>query len=76
MNWLVPPIYLTVRAIKHFVACEACGVLIVPYWPSSVYLPFIFDKEMIYRWYVRDALLFKECTNILIQGQNKTCIFG
>ena len=35
-NWLVPPIYLTVRAIKHLVTCKACGVLIVPYWPSAV----------------------------------------
>ena len=31
---------------------------------------------MIYRWYVKDALLFKDCTDILIQGQNKSCIFG
>lgn len=31
---------------------------------------------MIYRWYVKDVLLFHECTDILIQGNNKTCLFG
>ena len=31
---------------------------------------------MIYRWYVKDALLFKNCTYKLIQGQNKICKFG
>lgn len=31
---------------------------------------------MIYRWYVKDVLLFHECTDVLIQGNNKTCLFG
>lgn len=75
-NWLVPPIYLVVRAIKHLIVCKAFRVLIVPNWPSAVFWPFIFDKDTIYRWYVKDALLFNECTDILIQGNNKTCLFG
>lgn len=75
-NWLVPPVNLVVRTIRHLIACKAFGVLIVPNWPSAVFWPFIFDKDMIYRWYVKDVLLFHECTDILIQGNNKTCLFG
>lgn len=72
-NWLVPPVNLVVRAIRHLIACIAFGVLVVPNWPSAVFLAIYF--LMIHRWYVKDVLLFHECTDILIQGNNKTCLF-
>jgi len=29
-NWLVPPINLVIRTIKHLIACRAKGTLVVP----------------------------------------------
>lgn len=41
-NWLVPPVNLVVRAIRHLIACIAFGVLVVPNWPSAVFLAIYF----------------------------------
>jgi hypothetical protein len=39
--WLVPPISLIPRTIKHVQLCQCRGVLMVPVWPSSVFWPAI-----------------------------------
>jgi hypothetical protein len=36
-NFLVPPIYSVVRAIKHLVYSKAIGTLIIPTWVSAPY---------------------------------------
>jgi hypothetical protein len=36
-NFLVPPIYSVVRAIKHLVYSKAIGTLIIPRWVSAPY---------------------------------------
>ena len=75
-NWLVPPIYLVVRTIKHLVAQRARGTLIVPRWVSAAYWPFIFDSDMMYRDYVKDVLEFTEHDRIYVKGSSPKCIFG
>ncbi|XP_071148392.1 uncharacterized protein [Mytilus edulis] len=35
VNWIVPPISVVCRAIRHLILCKARGTLIVPKWPSS-----------------------------------------
>lgn len=75
-NWLVPPIHLIVSSIKHLLNCKAYGVLVVPNWPSAVLWPMLFDENLYYKTYVKDVLLFKDTREIIIQGQNKNCLFG
>lgn len=75
-NWLVPPIHLIVSSIKHLLNCKAYGVLVVPNWPSAVFWPMLFDENLYYKTYVKDVLLFKDTREIIIQGQNKNCLFG
>ena len=36
-DWLVPPVHLIMRTIKHMLYCRANGTLIVPRWPSLAY---------------------------------------
>ena len=36
-NWLVPPIHLIPRVIRHIIECKAFGVLIVPRWQSALF---------------------------------------
>ena len=75
-NWLVPPLHLIVSTVKHTVECRAHGTLIVPNWPSAVFWPLLFDQDLYYKSYVKDALLFKNTRDIINHGQNKKCIFG
>jgi len=44
-NWLVPPIYLVTKAVKHLLYCRGVGRLVVPKWPSASFWPFLFDKS-------------------------------
>ncbi|VDI76706.1 Hypothetical predicted protein [Mytilus galloprovincialis] len=59
-NWLVPPINLVIRSIKHIIACKARGTLVVPKWTSAAFWPLIFDKHLIYQDYVKDVIVFKK----------------
>ncbi|CAC5421117.1 unnamed protein product [Mytilus coruscus] len=75
-NWLVPPIYLVLRVIKHVIACKESGTLIVPKWTSAVFWPYIFKKDLIYQDYVVDVLEFQKTEGIFMQGSNEKSIFG
>ena len=38
-NWVVPPIFLALRAIEHCRACRANMILVVPFWRYAVFWP-------------------------------------
>lgn len=38
-NWLVPPIHLIQRCLRHLKACKAVGCIVVPVWKSASYWP-------------------------------------
>lgn len=75
-NWLVPPVFSVLRAIKHLLYCKARGTLIVPKWISAPYWPYIFDENLNYRHYVSDVIEFKDTSGIFVQGTNPNSIFG
>ena len=39
--WLVPPLYIVCRALRHAELCTAKGTLAVPLWKSAVYWPLL-----------------------------------
>ena len=75
-NFLVPPIYSVVRAIKHLIYSKVIGTLMIPSWVSAPFWSFIFKKHMQYQNYVRDVLEFAECDRIYVKGSSPYCIFG
>jgi hypothetical protein len=76
-NWLVPPIYLVVRAIKHLVFFNrGKGTFIIPRWISAPFWPFNFKKNLVYQDYVKDVLEFTETNRIYTKGSNPKCLFG
>ena len=75
-NWLVPPINLMIRAIRHLVTCKAKGTLIVPEWKSAAFRPLIFSKNFEYKPYVKDVIEFSNTYGIFEQGSNKNTIVG
>ena len=40
-NYLVPPNYLLPRVIKHLQSSKGQGTLVVPFWPSASFWPFL-----------------------------------
>ena len=75
-NWLVPPIYLVCRVIKHCLACKAKGTLVVPKWISASYWPLLFKNNGLCQHYITDMLEFKDARNIYVHGSNKNSLFG
>ncbi|VDH97570.1 Hypothetical predicted protein [Mytilus galloprovincialis] len=75
-NWMVPPISLAAKSIKHLILCRAEGTLVVPKWPSSAFWSLIFNRRLESQPYVVEVLDFSSGQNIFIQGQNKNSIFG
>ena len=41
MCWLVPPVYLVGRALRHAEVCKTRGTLVVPMWKSAVFWPLL-----------------------------------
>ncbi|CAC5388448.1 unnamed protein product [Mytilus coruscus] len=76
VNWIVPPISVVCRAIKHLILCKARGTLIVPKWPSSSYWTMIFKKGSHLQPYVTDVLEFQPNQNIFIHGMNNKSFLG
>ena len=76
INWIVPPISMICKAIKHLIFCKAKGTLIVPKWPSSAFWTMIFKKGLVYQPYVVDVLEFKPNQKIFIHGINVNSLFG
>jgi hypothetical protein len=75
-NWLVPPLNLVNRVIRHCLACGAFGTLVVPKWESSPFWPVIFHSNSLCMHYISDVLEFKDLNDIYIYGSNKKSLFG
>ena len=75
-NWLVPPISLVGKAVKHVKACKALATLVVPAWPSAPFWPMLFSPNSCYSTLVVDILKFSDPKFIFVQGRNPNSIFG
>ena len=71
-NWLVPPIYLVPRVLRHMQVCKCLGTLVVPLWKSSVYWPLLVKKDMIFNSFVKDFIVFNNTKGIFMQGSVKS----
>lgn len=40
-NWLVPPIHLVARVLRHLISGGEAGTLVVPFWPSAPWWPLL-----------------------------------
>ena len=58
-NWLVPPIYLISSVIRHLLACNASGTIIVPFWPSAHFWSLQFKTANVLHDYIIDLRFFK-----------------
>ena len=75
-NWLVPPIALVPRAVKHMKACKAQGTLVVPAWLSAPFWPLLFARNSPWASIVSDVIRIKDPTHVFVHGKNHKSIFG
>ena len=75
LNWLVPPIYCVTQVIQHLIASKASGTLVVPYWPSSPFWPFLFINAYSCRSYVVDMLVLSS-SGVFALGDYKNSVVG
>ena len=75
-NWVVPPVVLINRVIKHFRECGASGTLIVPFWSSGVFWPNLCPDGIHFAGFVHDVQYFLYGNNVIMKGKSKRSIFG
>ena len=75
-NFLVPPVYLVSRVLRHLEYFKAKGVLVVPYWTSATFYPLIINRNKMFQPFIKEALVFDNWTNCIKQGKNIKCFIG
>ena len=43
--WLVPPVSFVKNVIRHVCFCQSRGTLVIPYWPSVPFWPFLVERR-------------------------------
>ena len=74
--WLVPPVYLIPRVFVRFLNCKSRGVLVVPFWPSSLFWPYLIQGNGAYKSFVVDFLFVQNGRDVFVHGANKETCFG
>lgn len=70
-NWLVPPIYLIPKVLRHVVLCKATGTIVVPHWISAPFWPLLFDKDSFCANFVADILDFSGIKTFMFRVEIK-----
>ena len=75
-NWLVPPVHCIIRVIQHLLVCSAFGALVVPYWPSNAFWPFLFASSLDCQPCIVDSIYFPDLSGIFALGCYKDSLIG
>ena len=76
INYLVPPVSLVGKTIKHLRFYKGKGVLVVPYWVSAHFWVYLCDPEQKFKKFIKDYLLFDDPRYCVKQGLNENCFIG
>jgi hypothetical protein len=74
-NWLVPPVHLIIRAVKHLIACKAKGTLVCPKWPSAGFWPVLFPFGAPAP-FIKDMIEIPASSSIFLPSSQPTSIFN
>ena len=75
-NWLVPPISLIGRVLKHMSDCKALGTLVVPLWKSAYYWPLLSKDGTHLNSFVSHWLYLPNRPDLFVRGKAKNKLFG
>ena len=75
-NWLVPPVKLIPKVLKHMVTCKAKGVLIAPHWPSAVFYPLLFQSSDVLENGVVNIQYYGDSNKVYVAGTQSSEVFS
>ena len=75
-NWLVPPVFLIPRVIRHMRDNREHGTLIVPYWPSAPWWPLLYERRNQFRPFVADHCEVPLHEHTFLPGSAAADLFG
>ena len=75
-DWLVPPVFLVPRVIRHLTNCKASGTLIVPKWVSSPFWPMLFGTHSPFHACVKGSIIFTDVAGIFVKGSTESIFDG
>ena len=75
-NWLVPPVFLVPRVIRHLLECKAEETLIVPKWVSSPIWPMLFGPQSLCNPYVKCTIISTDVSGIFVRGSTDSIFDG
>ena len=67
--WLVPPVSLVIKVSRHVCFCQCRGILVIPYWPSAPFWPFLVECRGVFRSFVIDFLFVENGKDVYLHGQ-------
>ncbi len=74
-NWMVPPICLIGRALKHLCNCGARATLVCPEWPSAMFWPILFPHGAA-AWFVKSVFTFHRFSAVFSPGTQISSVFA
>ena len=75
-NYLVPPVYLIPKVLKHLEFFKSKGVLVTPYWTSAAFFPLICNRDNHFPTFVKEAVYIEDGKSCVTQGKNLECFIG
>ena len=71
-NYVVPPVYMVPIILKHMRKSHAFGVLVVPFWPSAAFWPFLVNEGAVFKDFIKDFRIFDNSVeNCVYSGNHK-----
>lgn len=76
-NWLVPPINLVSKCIKHMQLCGAKGTLVVPKWKSAMFWPMLVNKFTdTFERFILEFREYEKPTIFFVKGSHENSVFA
>ena len=73
---LLPPVSLVKNIIPHVCFCQCRGILVISYWPSAPFWPFLVERRGVFRPFVIDFRFFEYGKDVYLHEANNSSRFG
>jgi len=75
-NWLIPPISLITKTIKHLEFFKCSVSLIIPLWKSAPFWPLLISNRYQFKPFIKENLVFSKPNGFLKLGLYKKSLLG
>ena len=75
-NWLVPPVTLIGRVLRHMRDCKAFGTLIVPMWKSAYFWTLLCEDGVHFNSFIHAWVFLPSRPDLFVPGKARNRLFG